>query len=330
MSTALELVNRMRAKRRTSTQAIITDREGVAYLEILNGAINTVLEEKSWRFQVRSDGVLKTIPPFTGTTTNIVAGATAVAANTHTGTTADIAGDFLTRIMFNEDTQYASTSFALTSALVAIGNVLGTLNTAWPGATYAGAWETFVYEYQLPATVRQVLSVVHQETPVQLAFEDETYTFDAFCPRPQDYRSTEPEVVMVGGEVANTADQSAGDSSVYAMAFKVYPVPDAEQLFNYSYVYRQPRLTLLTDELSRVPPAVESLIVDLAVARVIAFLEKDLQIGLPLEAKVMKQVDLLHRNHGADPARRTAMKSFDEIGRAAPLFGRLPRTVEGL
>ena len=172
MSTALELVNRMRVKRRTSTQSVITDREGVAYLEILNGAIQTALEERTWDFQRRTDGMVITIPPFSGTTLNVTAGTTSIFATSHTGATADVAGAFSTRLRMTADTQYANTTFPLVGGFVSTGNLVGTLASAWPGATYSAAWSTYVWEYVLPATVRQVLSVWNQENDIALMFED--------------------------------------------------------------------------------------------------------------------------------------------------------------
>ena len=331
MSTALALVNRMRAKRRDATSSIITDKTGVAYLDFLNAAITTVLEERTWRFQQRSDGILKTIAKTTGTLGFFTNGDTYVSVQ---GTsTTQVSGSFKLRIVGTDDANYGNTNFGVASAINAgpppPNNLLMYLDTAWPGtSTGAGTVDLFSYEYQLPSTVRSVTGVVHQENPIALMFEDEQYTFDRLVPTPHDNISDQPQFVMVGGEVQSTATSLLA-TGTYATAIKVYPVPNSVLVLNYSYIYRQPILTVATDELNRVPPVVEDLIVDLATARVITSLEKDIQTGLPFEARVMTNIDRIHRNNVADAGRRSTMKSFDHIAGGGMRYW-TPRTVDGL
>lgn len=330
MSTALALINRMRAKRRDATSSVITDKTGVAYLDFLNAAITSVLEERTWRFQQRSDGVLKTIPKITATLGSLTSGNNYVTVQ---GSAIDqVSGSFKTRIVCTSDGSYGHTSFGVASAINSgappPNNLLMYLDTTWPGTSVSdGTVDLFSYEYQLPATVRSVTGVVHQEDPLSLIFEDEQYTFDRLAPTPFDNISDRPEFVMVGGEIQNTS-ATLGGTGTYATAIKVYPVPSSVLVLTYSYIYRQPTLLVLTDELNRVPPVVEDLIVDLATARIITSLEKDIQTGLPFEARVMKNIDRIHRNNVADSGRRASMKSFDHIG--SGVRGWQPRTVDGL
>ena len=99
-TTALDLVNRMRAKRRDATSSIITDRQGVAYLEILNSSITTALEERTWNFQIRSDGYLATVGTYTGTSLNVTAGNVLFGGTLSSGSNSTLYGAFQTRVMF--------------------------------------------------------------------------------------------------------------------------------------------------------------------------------------------------------------------------------------
>lgn len=329
MSTALELVNRIRAKRRDATSAIITDRQGVAYLDFLNSAITTVLEERTWNFQLRSDGTLTTIPLTTGTDGAVQNGFTAFGSAVFGGATSPVFGDFQARIAITDDANFGGTTVRVDTASVAGATLTAVISPAWFGASNFGAadFTFFVYEYVLPATVRSVTNVAHQESDLSLYFEDGQYTFDRLVPSPLDNTSDTPQIVMVGGEIQRTAE--TGSTGTFGLGMRIYPVPDSVLALNYSYVYRQPKLTLSTSELYRVPDAVEDLIVELATARIISSLEKDVQTGLPLEVRVNREIDKIHRNHAADSGRRNAMRSLDHTGRiSGPAWP--PRSVAGL
>ena len=328
-TTALELVNRVRRKRRDGSSAVVTDRQGVAYLDAINSSITTILEEYSWEFQKRSDGRLNLIPSFTGLSAAVTAGsASFTISDPGTAATSTVAGDFVTRLWLPSDSLYPNTSFRVLSSSISGGVWSGQFDSPWTGDTGTGrTWRSFVYEYALPATVRQVLSVISQETPVQLEFEDGDYTFERVCPRPQDYLGGPAERVMVGGEVRGTYQSTPSD---YKLALKVYPVPTAEAVLDYSYIYRQQRLVLATDELSRVPYAVEDLIVELSTAKVITFSEKDPQLGMPMERSVLADVRRLHANYSASPTARHTIKPLDRVRSAPNGLYWLPPTVEGL
>lgn len=326
MSTAIALVNRMRAKRRDATSTILTDRQGIAYLDILNGAITAVLESRTWDFQKRSDGELTTRATFSGTSLVATAGSDVIQGAGHTGTANDIGGLFVTRVIVTSDTLYSNTALRLENGTVIAGTFYGNIQDNWQGTTTTtGTWTTICYEYVLPETVKLVLSVKEVESSTDLLFSTSPEEFDREFPRPWDQLSSQPEIVCVGGEVRNTG----GATIDYYLALRIWPVPDSEYQLHYTYVMRQPRLTIDTDTLNRCPPAVEDVIVDLAVARVMMELEKDLQTGIPLEAKVLKQVDALHRNHIPASGRRPELLSHDvRTSRNSMLW--LPRQVSGL
>lgn len=329
MSTALELVNRIRAKRRDATSTIITDRQGVAYLDFLNSAITSILEERTWNFQLRSDGTLTTVPLSTGTDGAVQNGFTGFGSASFAGVLSPVYGDFQARIAITDDASYGSTSVRVDTAHVAGAMLTGAMSTAWFGASNFGSadFTFFVYEYVLPSTVRSVTNVSHQESDLSLFFEDGQYTFDRLVPSPLDSTSDTPQIVMVGGEIQRTAE--TGLTGEFGLGLRIYPVPESALALNYSYVYRQPKLTVSTSELYRVPGAVEDLIVELATARVISSLEKDVQTGLPLEVRVNREIDKIHRNHAADSGRRNPMRSLDHIGRTTgPAWP--PRSVPGL
>lgn len=329
MSTALALVNRMRAKRRDASSNLITDRQGVAYLDILNAAVTTVLEQRTWDFQKRSDGQIITVPSFSGTSGLVTQGAVAFFLSVYSGSISQLVGSLVTRVIFNDDTAYGHTAMRVDNADLSGGAVTGSLEEAWPGTVPSSTWTTYTYEYILPSTVREVLSIKTMENDEPLAFSNSPEEFDEAFPRPWDDLSSWPSIAVVGGEVKNTV-LSGAQGQDFGLALRVWPVPDAAYQLDYTYVYRQPRLVSDTDTLSRIPPAVEDLIVDLAVARVVSEIEKDLQTGIPLEAKIMQQMEKLHRNHVPAAGKRPEMLSHDKGSRSRNSLLWLPRQVDGI
>jgi len=330
VSTALALVNRVRAKRRDATSSILTDRVGIAYLEMLNGAMTTVLEQRTWDFQRRHNGELYTVPSFSGSTSILPnPGNLDVFFSDYTGSNATVAGPFVTRLIVLGDPIYGQTAFRLKEAFLVVTTVAGAFENPWAGGNVGlTGWRTVTYEYLLPSTVRQVIEVRSQEQDQPLEFGNDPAEFYRAFPRPQDELSDQPEVVVVGGEIEQTV--LSGGLTAFGLAMLIWPVPSAEYVLNYSYVYRHPRLVLATDNLERVPPAVEDLIVDLTVARVIIELEKDVEHGIPIENKILRDLDRLHRNHEPAAGKRPQMLSHDHVGRPFNPLHWLPRSVAGL
>lgn len=334
MSTALELVNRMRRKRRDATSSVITDRQGIAYLDILNSAITAVLEERTWNFQTRSDGRLNLIPSYTGSLATLTPGSAAFTITAPSGisATTDLANGFVLRLIVTSDPVYGQTAFPILNVTYSAGgggSVTGNLRAAWTGNAFVanGLWRLFAYEYVLPSIVKQVTNVIHQERPVALEFEERDYSFETLVPRPQDYIGGDPECVMVGGQVQPTYDL-LGTVSVYTDAAKIFPPPDSEAALDYSYIYRQARLVAASDSLFA-PYVVEDIIVELATARAISMLEKDPQIGLPLERRVMDDIRRVHANQSSQPSKHNTIKTFDQMRPRATMRW-LPPTVAGL
>lgn len=318
----------MRAKRRDATSTILTDPNGVAYLDILNSAITTVLESRTWDFQKRK-ATLTTVPPFTGTNISATAGSNIITFSDYTGTADTVSGQFVVRIIGIGDPTYGNTAMQLDTTSLVVTTVLGVLTDDWQGGSTFTSWKTLTYEYVLPSTVREVLAVKNIETDEPLIFSNSPEEFEEAFPRPWDELSDQPQVACVGGEMRNT-EVLGGGSQDFGLCLRVWPVPSAEYQLDYTYVYRQAKLASSTDNLERVPPAVEDVIVDLAVARVITELEKDIQTGIPLEAKVLKQIDALHRNHVPAAGRRPEILSHEAKRSTRNALLWLPRRVTAL
>lgn len=319
----------MRAKRRSTNSSVLTDREGVAFLDMLNSAVTTVLETRTWDFQRRSDGQIITVPSFSGDVATPIAGIKTLSFGDYNGSDETLFGDFVTRIIILQDPNYGHTSVRVDSGVTVGLTAVTFLEDNWPGTGGTSTWQTITYEYLLPSTVRQVTEVRHQEGDANLLFEASPEDYYRSFPRPQDDLSSRPECVVVGGEITTTATLGS-QTHTSGLALMVWPVPSAEYQLDYSYVYRQARLDSESSELVRVPAAVEDVIVDLAVARVILEIEKDVNTGVALERKILGDVERLHRNHEPGAGKRPQMLSHDMARRPVSGLDYLPRSVAGL
>jgi hypothetical protein len=307
-TTALQLVNRVRVKGRNQTKTIITDTQGVALLDYVNGAATTILEEMQWGFQRVNDGQLTTKAKLTGTDAAFTEDSTSCVV----GDSVDMSiyvGEGVARIQSTESTDAANSAMQIESIVGSSGATL-TFKKPWANTTISGSnWSSFMYEYALPATVRNVVKIWYEETPIDLVEEDAT-SFEEIFPRPWDDINDQPRVVVQGGTIVPSDDGSTAQTEKQVL--KVWPVPETQIALNYSYLYKQPKLTVLTDTLwGGVPEEIEDAIVELAYARSMVTLEENVR-GFDLERKVMSTVRKKHANQRGT-VRVGKIKSLDDV-----------------
>ena len=170
MTTALSLVNRIRRLLREEdvTVFLSTDLLSSVLLDLLNESKRDILEERIWDFDKRQDGVLATAAPLTGTDGSFTNANTAFSLAS--SAPSSVAGDWSAKIVPTSDASYGDTAFRIVSVATSGGGSSGVLSIAYPGTTIAGSASfTIVFdEYLLPATVRAVTSVRHQESDLRL------------------------------------------------------------------------------------------------------------------------------------------------------------------
>lgn len=332
MSTALVLLNRLLAKARyDQVTTIATDDLTTAMMSELNHALRIVLEERTWNFQVRSDGELLLRPSYvetTGTCNTIGANIT-INASDVSPVSADLAGAFKTSFVFTGSSAYSDTTFDLVACrLSGATSLSGTLAFSPSTAITSTGWSIFIYQYALPDTVRQVLEIWHQEEDMEIYQEDE-HDFRRLVPRPYDQYGEQPRVAFLGGTLTSTVTNSSLLTGTEYNAIRIWPVPGTEEILHYRYVKRQGDLSAATDTVDGVPLSVEDLVVQLAYARQLQSIQKDPQRGFEMESRVLAEVDRKHRNHKVDPQRGRTMRSLDAIGRRPTELLRSHTTVPG-
>jgi hypothetical protein len=322
-TTALVMVNRMNSLLRkggpSSLSSVTTD-PGAVYLVLLNAAKNEIFTF-DWDSDKRHDGELVTVArrSYTGTftATNASTTVTNVAQNHY----ASFYGSFRSRLVLTEDATAGGTSYAITTATHPAADDVYTLETAFHGTGGSGL-NGFVYvvDYQLPATVKDVLSVRHEEDEVKLGFVDRTHTFDRLEPAAHDVQSDSPEIVYVGGTVEATVTSGTPTN---ALGLMVWPVPTAAYLLSYSYRYLHPQLAATTDVLDA-PEALVDLVVDRAVAKAYrSAVANDPEMADRIDVDVARRIALLQKVNSPAPARRSVLKSHDHVG-GATQFGSRP------
>ncbi len=215
MATALQLVNRVRRLHRFGDASNLSDNLSVGLLDRVNNALETVFEERTWQFQIHNDGFINTTPLIESTTGEFVSVTSKQTAFAMSGSPLNFIdsdpspfGDdrlmelvLLTNFITGGEVPFSGTSF-----LVDNGNLNSSADTMngvffepWPGASAIATYQFFVRQYILPTTVRSVLSVKHQEQPVQLFFTEEFLDYDQVFPRPWDHTGDPQFVIVVAG-----------------------------------------------------------------------------------------------------------------------------------
>lgn len=326
MSTALQLVNRIRRKLRMGPDLSAfssTDELTNVLLDMLNEGKREVLEHREWDFDIRHDGILKCVKERTYTTGTSVVSLTNI-GNTGVDVSATYSGSLRSRVMVTSDATYGDTSFIITNITNTGGNDVYTIGVGWPGSTDgAASLKIFASEYILPSTVRDVLSVRHEEGEIALHFLDKSTELDPALPNPNLDSSDQPEAVYVGSTVRNTTLDGADPS--YGLGMMVHPIPSENVVIHYSYRYRHPDLTAATSEIENVPAHVEDLIVDAAVARAqMSGVANDPTLAALNVREVRRRADEAVKMTRPDPGRRRSLRSHDRRA-TRDQFGSRPR-----
>jgi len=219
-------------------------------------AIEDILGTRRWDFDLRHDGQLTTRPylDIDGISSWVKGSTTVVLGETDGFVVADIAGDYVTRLIPTGDTEYPNTPFRL-DTYNSVSGVQASVNMATPApktASVTGA--RLIYsEYLLPDTVREVIRVSYQEDEINLDLLSSGAEFSEWIPN-SGVDDGEPQVMAIGGYDEATHD--VDDDVAPKLRAIVWPVPDDEYIINYSYYYRHPELSATTDVLEGVPQGI--------------------------------------------------------------------------
>lgn len=259
--TAVQLVNRVRLfRRQPPVTAIVTDEDN-ATVNALNMAIEDILGTRRWPFDLRHDGQLVTRAPLEITSVQFPTKGATDATLTHsaTMTTADLGGDYVSRVVPTGDDEYSSTAFRIdtysgTPSMTANVDIAAGAPVA---ETITGA-KLIYSEYMFPDTVRELVRISHQQDDMRLEMLSDGSEFDEWIPN-SAIESGAPQVFAVGGFDEATHEESASEPA--RLRGIIWPVPDNEYVLNYSYYYRHPELSVTQGSLDGVPAEVVSDIV---------------------------------------------------------------------
>jgi len=188
-----------------------------------------------------------------------------------------------------------------------------------------------VNEYVLPVTVRKVLSIRHQESPLRLEEMNRSQVYDRIVQRPHETISDQPLIAIIGGKSRTlySTDSTYLEGQVNNQTWTsmlVYPTPDTSIVLHYSYMVARPDLTNVSDFLGA-DRSIETLLVKLAFARCMQDAVGDFnpEAGMALEQRVLREVSALHTSDQRDPGRHRVLGSNFCESSGGIDFGRLPR-----
>ena len=322
-TTAITLVNRVSRALRKGEATSVTDDKGAVLLDFVNASMREVLETAEWDFLMRSDGELVVVPRIAYTGSFLATPASTQIINVGQVDYLTFIGSFRTRLVITSDATHGGTSFAVDTAEHPTTSDRYHLTTAYPG-TGGSLLDGFVYvvDYQLPATVRDVLSVRHEEDELPVEFVEKTQTFDRFVPTAHLVTQDSPDLVIVGGSVTSTV--ATGGTSTTAVGLMVWPVPTVAYVLSYSYRYLHPELTATTSTLDA-PLSHADLIVDKACARAYrSAVANDPDMADRIEADVARRFQRLLGQNSPQPERRMVLRSHDAASGPSQ-FGSRPR-----
>lgn len=310
--TALTLVERVSRRLKLATVSSFTDPHAPVLLDFVNESMREVLETEAWDFLTRNDGELMVVPKYDYLASFQVTLASTVAVNVGQVDHATYRGAFRTRLVITGSASHPQTSFAVVSNNHPTVSDRYTLATAWPGTSESLINGTvYVVDYQLPATVRDVLSVRHEEDEIAVQFVDRTSTFDQYIPTAHLESSDSPDLVIVGGSVTSTFETSVGAATT-ALGLMVWPIPTVAYLLSYSYRYLHPDLTAVGDVVDA-PKAHVDLIVDKAMAKAYrSAVANDPDMAEMIEADVARRFARLRGVDSPQPQRRMVLRSHDQ------------------
>lgn len=309
-TTALVLVQRVARRLRKGAVSDFSGDLGAVLLDLVNSAQREVLETAEWDFLTRHDGELVVVPrtEYTGTFTATINSATVT--NVGQSNHSTYYGAFRSRLVLTEHTTHGNTSFAITTATHPAADDVYTLETAFPGASGSGLNGTiFVIDYQLPTTVRDVLSVRHEDDDIKVSFADRTETFDRYIPSAHLEDSDSPDLVIVGGSVEATVTTGTPTTKLGLM---VWPIPTVAYVLSYSYRYLHPGHSATTDTLDA-PDFIADLIVDKACALAYrSAVANDPEMADSLESDIARRFQRHLTHNSPQPQRRRILRSHDQ------------------
>lgn len=327
--TALQLVNRVHRRRRMPDTGAFVVTEDLATLNAVNSAIETILSEKNWEFNLRTDGQLTLRARFKGVFAilqgnSVLPFFVGAPFSSNTLTDDDVFGDFVTRVLLDGDSgissftgtphpDYSNTPLRMNSGTTVSGETTVSVVPTPIGPSGTIVHGSLIYsEYILPDTVSSVVRATYQERPLTLEQVDPKVQYSEIFPRPH-FEFGPPEAIAVGGFDTPTfnSDLSQPDPG---LRLAVHPVPDDEYIINYSYYFRHPEMTAITDTLDGVPPNIISKIVDMATADLKVFFEKDYE-ALAISRSVRQSTDDIFNSHGGSRSARKPIHNWDSVGR---------------
>lgn len=324
MPTALQLVNRVRRRGRTEDAVDFSLSENKLLRDLVNEGKNQVLQLRDWDFDVRHDGALTTVANSTGSTLTLTPGTQQATINEAFPTEPD---SFVGRLVITSDDNFGDTAFRVSewtaAGVVTVPEMPSTLSTTTP--TYS----IFANEYVLPASIRKITSVRHQESDVRVEEINRRHRFDRFIQRPQETIDDQPSVVFVGGTLTPTTDGAF--AAVNGLGFMPWPTPSSQLRFHFSYIVAHDDLDLVDDTLDDVDPQAVDLIVEMAYAKALqSDWGTDRIRGLDIENKVRGLILGLQTNETRMPAQRMPLRSLDRRSGSGRNFGGLPQNFGSL
>lgn len=320
MPTALQLVNRVRRKLRLTDTSDFAKSENALLLDLVNESMHMVLELRDWDFDVRHDGHLTAVANSTGNGSALSHGAGGATMTINESFPVS-ANSFIARLVFTHDTNYGDTAYRVSTwegTTVTVPNANPAISTTSP--TYS----IFANEFVLPADVRKILSVRHQESDIRVEEINRTLQFDSLVQRPQESITDSPEVIYVGGRGLATKSSSANPDTE-GIVFMPWPTPSEALDFNYSYCVRHDDLVDVTDTLDNVDNYGLDLIIELAYGRAMqSDFGNNKAEGIAIERKVLSASKDFETNDSRMPNRKLVIRSLDRQGGSSVHFGRLP------
>jgi len=236
-------------------------------MAIVNRSARTVLEHRIWSFLVR-DAQIR-VPRRVSRSGAVVASDGSI-----TFPEADISqatlGDTFTswHLCVTEDANYGETFFQIVSFQTALGGHVPTLSGVGLLSPYAAGtnldYVLIPNMRKFPNNVRQVLSVRHQQEPLEVIQESRN-DLNALLPDWHD-DTGEPEIVVIGGLTSPTFNASlSGGSPIQSQIFGprmlIWPAPTVVTILDLDVVWRHPEMTVDADSLTGVPEHINDLIV---------------------------------------------------------------------
>jgi len=337
VTTALQLVNRVRRELRWGDTADFTDDLSKVVLDRVNDAQATIFGTWDWDCDIRHDGVLTTWPEVNDFDCFVTNGSTVILSYN-----ASLSADLLTAYDRRAVLRFLVTSDATQSDIagrIAWGqNIILSVTSyfaasaKWLGTTTSSEslMRIVANEYGLPSTVRKVLSVTSQGKELRLEEVGRSQIYDRAVQRPHDRVEDNPEIVAIGGRSAITGLRSEGitiaPTEELYQTILIYPTPSSAYQLNYSYLIQRSDLSAVTDTLNA-DRSIETQLVKLAFARCMQDAVGDFnpEAGMALEQRVMRETAALHQNDKRDPGRHRVLGSNFRECSGGVSFGRLPR-----